>query len=206
MPLSVEYRKELWLPLVLRIALAAIFIFHGVDKIATKGNEWGSFWATKTWERQYAPPEGVDEKLANLKPDKDLSEEQIKIATEKLRAAYQTVERDPPPAVAFVGTQMAVAWGELVCGIALLLGLFTRLSSVLMVLVQLGAIFTVTWAHGFAPPSGVGFEYNLLVIAACLALILRGGGYASLDRYIHEWRTGQPGVQSPPQAPVTASG
>jgi len=203
MPLSEEYRKNLWLPLVLRLALAAIFIFHGVDKIATSGNEWGAAWGVKLWERQYAPPEGADEMLANLKADKHLNEDQIRVATEKFRAAYQTKELEPPAALAFIGTQMAVAWGELICGVTLLLGLCTRLSAVLMVAVQIAAIITVTWAYGFSPPRGVGFEYNLLVIAACLALVLKGGGYLSLDRYIEEWRMGKgAGVGS---SPVTAS-
>jgi len=194
----------LWLPLVLRVALAAIFIFHGVDKIATKGNDWGAAWGVKLWERQYAVPDGVEDKMGEVKPDDDLTEKQVKLATDKLRAVYQTSKIEAPTALAFVGTQMAVAWGELICGVALLLGVFTRLSAVMMAIIQVGAIFTVTWAHGFSPPQGVGFEYNLLVIAACLALVLKGGGYLSLDRYIDAWRTRKAAsVQSQP--PVTAS-
>src|SRR5262245_34005420 len=54
--------------------------------------------------------------------------------------------------------QMAVAWGELVGGIALGLGLLTRLAALGIAAIMAGAIVTVHGEHGFALP--MGFEYN----------------------------------------------
>ena len=35
-------RRNTLVPLVLRLALAAIFIYHGLDKVSGKNNEWGA--------------------------------------------------------------------------------------------------------------------------------------------------------------------
>ena len=41
--------------------------------------------------------------------------------------------------------QMAVAWGELLCGLGMLLGFLTRLAAVGIIIIMLGAIYTVHW-------------------------------------------------------------
>jgi putative oxidoreductase len=66
------------------------------------------------------------------------------------------------------------------CGAALLLGLFTRLVSIPL------AVFMVIDILLFHPPSGffvddVGYEYALLRLAACIALVVAGGGKAALS-------------------------
>jgi len=210
MPLSEENRKNLWLPLVLRLALAAIFVFHGLEKIAGndpvthRSNDWGAAWADNLWERLAMPPAGVDRNIEHLIEDGKVSRVEGNRVRDELHIVYRADHKDPanqlPGFLAFAGVQILVAWGELVCGLALLVGMFTRLSALLMILIQIGAIATVTWAHGFAPPQGYGFEYNLVVIAACVALALGGSGYLSADRFIHERRTGRRAGRAPEPA------
>jgi uncharacterized membrane protein YphA (DoxX/SURF4 family) len=79
-----------------------------------------------------------------------------------------------------LGIQVAVAWGEVLCGIALLVGFLTRLAAFAMVLIQAGAIYTVTRYQGFEATGG-GYEYNIALLTMCLALIISGGGWLSVD-------------------------
>jgi putative oxidoreductase len=88
-----------------------------------------------------------------------------------------------PEAMGYLWLQLAVAWGEFLGGIFLLLGLFTRVAAVGMIVIQAGAIALVTHALGFWARGG-GWEYNFLLIAACLAQFVVGGGAWSLDYLI----------------------
>jgi hypothetical protein len=84
---------------------------------------------------------------------------------------------EAPPAPA----QLAVAWGELIGGIALAFGFLTRLAAAGIAVIMAGAIATVHWPHGFDLRQG-GFEYNFVLIVACLCLILGGPGPFAVDR------------------------
>ena len=75
--------------------------------------------------------------------------------------------------------QMAVAWGELVGGIALGLGLLTRLAALCIAAIMAGAIVTVHGEHGFALP--MGFEYNFAILVLCAAVIIGGPGKLAMD-------------------------
>jgi putative oxidoreductase len=89
--------------------------------------------------------------------------------------------------------QQAVAWGEFACGCALLVGLLSRLAAVGIIVDMAGALYYVTgWRdfvetevgrHGFNFKTA-GFEYNAILITMAVAVILLGGGAASLDRLI----------------------
>lgn len=77
---------------------------------------------------------------------------------------------------------MAVAaLAELIGGLLILLGLFTRLGAFLIVCVMLTAIFGVLWPKFFAPE---GMELALAFLSMSLALLISGGGQASVDRLI----------------------
>ena len=87
-----------------------------------------------------------------------------------------------PPALAL----LAVA-AEFLGSLALILGLFTRLAALGIAVVMVVAVRLLHLQHGFfmnwfGTRQGEGYEYHLLVLAACTALMIRGGGSASADR------------------------
>jgi putative oxidoreductase len=127
--------KNTLVPLLLRLGLAAIFLFHGLEKVSGEGNEGGLNWA----RGMEAPP---------AKP-----------------------------------AQFAVAWGELLGGIAMALGFLTRFAALGIGVIMVGAIVTVTGAKGFSLLKG-GFEYNFAILVMCASLILLGGGTLSVDRLV----------------------
>jgi putative oxidoreductase len=72
-----------------------------------------------------------------------------------------------------------VALIELLGGIALILGVFTRIAGLLLAAVMLVAIVQVHLANGFAGDGGWGFRFVFMM--AALALALMGGGKMGLD-------------------------
>src|SRR2546430_1093004 len=94
-------------PLVLRLALAAIFIYHGYMLVS------------KDWGRDALAGSG-----------------------------------QPVP------VQVAVAWGQLIGGIAMLVGFLTRLAALGLIVIMGGAIALVHWEHGFSIQNH-GYEYNV---------------------------------------------
>jgi putative oxidoreductase len=124
-----SFSKNVLVPLLLRLALAAIFIYHGLDLV---GHEGGMNWAPR--------------------------------------------EKEIPAAA-----QVAVAWGELLGGIALALGLLTRVAAVGIIVLMLGAIATFHGTNEFDVTKG-GFEYNFAIIVMALCLVLGGPGPIAVDR------------------------
>ncbi|HBB86476.1 MAG TPA: hypothetical protein DC047_02540 [Blastocatellia bacterium] len=72
----------------------------------------------------------------------------------------------------------AAAFTELIGGILLFLGLFTRLGAFLIACTMVTALAGVHWPNFFMPQ---GIEYRLALVAICLALLISGGGIASVD-------------------------
>jgi putative oxidoreductase len=72
-------------------------------------------------------------------------------------------------------------------GIALLLGLLTRLAGLGLFLNMLGAIVLVHLKNGFFMPTGI--EYALALAAATLAFALTGAGDYSLDHVLAQRRS-----------------
>jgi putative oxidoreductase len=118
-------------PLLLRAALAAVFIYHGLEKVRPEA-QYGLHW----------------------------------------------FEDKQPQAV-----QALVAWGELLGGVAVALGILTRYAALGLILIMAGAIWTVTGPKGFGVTAG-GYEYNFVIILVCAALAILGPGTFSLDRVI----------------------
>jgi putative oxidoreductase len=136
--------------LVVRIALAWIFIYYGAAKL------FGAFPGS-------GGPHGIHETAifmsqgAHLRP----------------------------------GEFFAVLGGvtELGGGIAMALGLCTRLAGLALFGDMLVAIITVTGAEGFNPTgSGTGYQLNVAVAALALVATLVGAGRFSVDaRIAHAW-------------------
>jgi uncharacterized membrane protein YphA (DoxX/SURF4 family) len=101
--------------------------------------------------------------------------------------------------------QLAVAWGELAGGLALLLGVLTRLAALGLIIIQMGAIyFLVTFQRGsFVPETGVGYEYNIALIAMCIALVVSGAGLYSFDHWWWVHRRRQASAPPPAAPPPT---
>jgi len=80
-----------------------------------------------------------------------------------------------------LGLRPAMAWAtavaliEFVGGIFLVLGFMTRLSALLIGVVMAVAVLFVHLQDGF-----FGFEFPLVLFAACLCLLLTGGGRAAM--------------------------
>lgn len=83
---------------------------------------------------------------------------------------------------------VVVAATEFFGGVAILIGLLTRLAALGLSIVMLVAVFKVHLAHGFflnwegKPNVGHGIEMNVVVLGLTLALLIAGGGALSLDR------------------------
>ena len=187
-------------PFVLRLALAVIFIYHGLSKIANTDNTWGASWAVTRWRQQSLPPKEVEEKLDDLKLDADevTNRKRIREAKDSLRKVYAESRPELPATLNYHAAQLAVAWGELLGGFALLLGLLTRWAAAGLLIIQVGAILTVTAARGFSFAAGGGFEYNLALAAMCLTLILVGGGTLAVDCVWRSRRQPPPGTSTAP--------
>jgi putative oxidoreductase len=80
------------------------------------------------------------------------------------------------------GYLMALLAGgaEFFGGLFILLGLLTRLSSVVLAFTMLVAIFSVHFANGLFMSNG-GYEFGLALLAASVSLIISGAGKVSLD-------------------------
>jgi putative oxidoreductase len=77
--------------------------------------------------------------------------------------------------------------------IALIVGFFSRIMSAALILIMLGAIFSMHGQFGFfmnwtGTQGGEGFEYHLLVIALSFVLVANGSGAYSLDQVLKNVR------------------
>jgi putative oxidoreductase len=88
------------------------------------------------------------------------------------------------PLAPFMGPFVAVL--ELFAGIALVLGLLTRLAALGLALDMLGAIRFVHFQSGFFLPRG--YEFALALLSANVALMFAGAGGISLDGWIYRRR------------------
>jgi len=140
--------------LMLRLALGAVFVFHGGQKA------FG--WFDGPGLQAFA---GMD--------------------------AIKAMPVLPPMAWAAMA-----AYGEFFGGVGVLLGLLTRAAVVPIMVSMFVAIWQVHGKNGFDMGKG-GYEYNIVLLAMCVMLMLAGGGLVSADAFLFRrgfWARGaQPG-------------
>ena len=78
--------------------------------------------------------------------------------------------------------ELAVIIGllEFIGGLAILLGIFTRIAAIFLAIDMIGAILSVKLSKGFIG----GFELDLLYLAIMISLILTGPGSLSIEKNI----------------------
>ena len=71
---------------------------------------------------------------------------------------------------------------ELLSGLGLLLGIYMGLSALLLSIVMIGAIGmkTMKWNTPFSAMDKMGWEFDLILLAGSLAILLGGGGSVGL--------------------------
>jgi len=99
-----------------------------------------------------------------------------------------------PTVLQYFAVQILVAWGELLGGLALLFGFLTRFAAIGLIVIQIGAVYLVTFVKGFSVQGG-GYEYNLALIAMALVVVVVGSGKLSVDEWVLTRRRIQPSRQ-----------
>jgi len=79
---------------------------------------------------------------------------------------------------------------EFMAPVGLIFGAASRLWALLLMVIMVGAIITTNARHGFfmnwfGNQAGEGFEYHLLVIGICLAILYLGSGRYSIDQILN---------------------
>jgi len=143
--------------------------------------------------------------LEDAKKEKAAIEEARTPLQQAFTHHYTTTNLQMPEAFRYYAVQLLVAWGEVLGGAALLLGLLTRVAAAGMMIIQLGAIYTLTATRGFTLGSiaeGGGPEYNVALVVMCLLLVLEGAGALSVDHVILRGHRARRAGGSLPPAPA----
>lgn len=84
-------------------------------------------------------------------------------------------------------------YAEPLGGVALILGVLTQLAGLGLGIIMLGAIYMKATGFGqqtldlmgtFAAQGGTGWEFDLVLFAGCLIVVLMGAGSISVDRLL----------------------
>ncbi len=78
--------------------------------------------------------------------------------------------------------QILIALAEFVPGILLIIGVLTRISALILSIDMLGAIFHVKHADHLAGQGG--YEFDLILLAGVLAIIVAGPGRVSISHVV----------------------
>jgi putative oxidoreductase len=79
--------------------------------------------------------------------------------------------------------QLPLALAEFIGGICLVVGVLTRVAASIMAVILLGAIFHIRWENGFFISNG-GWEWDLIMLAAVLTIIVAGPGRISISHLV----------------------
>ena len=88
------------------------------------------------------------------------------------------------------GMAILIAFGELIPGILLVVGVLNRISAAILALIMFCVIVIINKLENFT--GDFGYEFNLMLLAACLVIAIAGPGRISishvvkkLPRFIH---------------------
>lgn len=86
---------------------------------------------------------------------------------------------------------IAVILIESLGAVSLMFGFASKIWALGLLLVMIGAIITTNLKNGFfmnwfGNQSGEGYEYHLLVIGICIAIMITGSGKISIDSLLHK--------------------
>ena len=72
---------------------------------------------------------------------------------------------------------------EFAAGILILLGLYTQFAAIAFIIIMLGALYykITKWKISFFAQNTTGWEFDLLILAASIALLSLGAGAYSID-------------------------
>jgi putative oxidoreductase len=85
-----------------------------------------------------------------------------------------------------------VAWSEVIGGILLIAGLFTRYAGIVLTIIMAVAVVHVHWARGYWLSDG-GYEYALTLMLGALAMVFMGSGKYSVAHHAPLCRTCETG-------------
>jgi putative oxidoreductase len=105
-----------------------------------------------------------------------------------LRATVQTFQRylGIPPAAATLAVLV-----EFLGGLAMIVGVLSRPVAAGLIVIMVVAIAKVHWPHGFflanQPGQSNGWEFNFVLIAMALAVLIGGAGALSIDALLRPY-------------------
>jgi len=79
--------------------------------------------------------------------------------------------------------RLPIALAEFIGGIFLITGVLTRITASIFSIIILGAIFHIRWENGFFISQG-GWEWDLVMLAALLSIIVAGPGRVSISHLV----------------------
>ncbi|MFQ5920738.1 MAG: DoxX family protein [Nitrososphaerales archaeon] len=80
--------------------------------------------------------------------------------------------------------QLPIALAEFLGGIFLIAGVLSRISSGIIAIILLGAIFHIKGLDKFAGGTFTGWEFDLVMLAGVLAIIVAGPGRVSIAHVV----------------------
>lgn len=87
------------------------------------------------------------------------------------------------------GSVFFLGFVEFLSGLALILGFYTEIGALLVGLVMLGAIYhkMFKWKIPFSAMDKSGWEFDLILLGAAIAVLFLGAGAFSLDAMLGIW-------------------
>ena len=81
------------------------------------------------------------------------------------------------------GFMLFIGYAEFAGGLAMILGFLTQLTGLGLGIIMIGAIWKKIneWHVPFSAMDKMGWEFDLMILAGCIALMLMGGGPMSID-------------------------